>query len=33
MMKILGKGVTKAGRECNKIDHMDKNFDPGSSFK
>ena len=26
MMKVLGKGVRRAGRGNNKMDHMDKNF-------
>ena len=26
MMKILGKGVTRTGKRCNNMDHMDKKF-------
>ena len=26
MMKVLGKGVTRAGRGYNKMDYVDKNF-------
>ena len=26
IMKVPGKGVTRSGRRCNKVDHMDKHF-------
>ena len=33
MMKVLGKGVTRAGRGYNRMDYMGKVFSPTPSFK